>query len=36
MFGNPTAAPAAAAWPLDHPVLAATLWTVSSWLCRFG
>jgi hypothetical protein len=27
LFGNPTAAPADAAWPLDHPVLAATLWT---------
>jgi ABC transporter DrrB family efflux protein len=29
LFGNPTAVPADAAWPLQHPVLAATLWTVA-------
>jgi hypothetical protein len=28
LFGNPTAAPSDAAWPLQHPVLAATLWTL--------
>jgi ABC-2 type transport system permease protein len=27
LFGNPTAIPADAPWPLEHPVLAATLWT---------
>jgi ABC transporter DrrB family efflux protein len=27
LFGNPTAVPADAPWPLDHPVLAAILWT---------
>jgi ABC transporter DrrB family efflux protein len=27
LFGNPTAVPADAAWPLQHPVLAAVLWT---------
>jgi len=27
LFGNPTAIPSDAAWPLQHPVLAATLWT---------
>jgi ABC transporter DrrB family efflux protein len=26
LFGNPTATPADAAWPLQHPVLAAVLW----------
>ena len=26
LFGNPTAVPADAPWPLEHPVLAATLW----------
>ena len=25
-FGNPTATPADAAWPLGHPVLASVLW----------
>jgi ABC transporter DrrB family efflux protein len=28
LFGNPTAAPSDAAWPLQHPVAAATLWTL--------
>ena len=27
LFGNPTAIPADAAWPLQHPVTAAVLWT---------
>jgi ABC-2 type transport system permease protein len=27
LFGNPTATPADAAWPLAHPVLTASLWT---------
>src|ERR671937_2789805 len=27
LFGNPTALPADAAWPLQHPVLTAFLWT---------
>ena len=27
LFGNPMAVPADAPWPLEHPVLAATLWT---------
>jgi ABC-2 type transport system permease protein len=27
LFGNPTAVPPGAPWPLAHPVLAATLWT---------
>ena len=27
LFGNPTAAPADAVWPLAHPVLAGGLWT---------
>jgi ABC-2 type transport system permease protein len=27
LFGNPTAVPADAAWPLQHPVLTAFLWT---------
>jgi ABC transporter DrrB family efflux protein len=27
LFGNPAAVPADAPWPLEHPVLAATLWT---------
>jgi ABC-2 type transport system permease protein len=27
LFGNPTAIPADAPWPLEHPVLAAVLWT---------
>ena len=26
LFGNPTAVPANAAWPLDHPVLVTVLW----------
>jgi ABC-type polysaccharide/polyol phosphate export permease len=26
LFGNPTAVPADAAWPLQHPVLSALLW----------
>lgn len=28
LFGNPTATPASAAWPLAHPVLASVLWCV--------
>jgi ABC-2 type transport system permease protein len=28
LFGNPIAVPADAPWPLEHPVLAASLWTV--------
>jgi ABC transporter DrrB family efflux protein len=28
LFGNPTALPADAAWPLVHPVVAAVLWSV--------
>jgi ABC-2 type transport system permease protein len=28
LFGNPTARPAAAAWPLEHPVVASLLWCV--------
>ena len=27
LFGNPMAVPADAPWPLQHPILAATLWT---------
>jgi ABC-2 type transport system permease protein len=27
LFGNPTAVPPDAPWPLEHPVLAATLWS---------
>jgi ABC-2 type transport system permease protein len=27
LFGNPTAVPPDVPWPLEHPVLAATLWT---------
>jgi ABC transporter DrrB family efflux protein len=29
LFGNPTATPADAAWPLRHPVLASVLWCVA-------
>jgi ABC transporter DrrB family efflux protein len=29
LFGNPTAVPADAAWPLQHPVSAAVLWSVA-------
>ena len=29
LFGNPTAVPADAAWPLAHPVLSATLWCLA-------
>ncbi len=29
LFGNPTATPAHAAWPLEHPVLAAVLWCLA-------
>lgn len=29
LFGNPTGLPADAAWPLQHPVLAAVLWCVA-------
>jgi ABC-2 type transport system permease protein len=29
LFGNPTAVPADAPWPLQHPVLAAVLWSVA-------
>jgi ABC transporter DrrB family efflux protein len=29
LFGNPTAVPADAAWPLAHPVVAAVLWSVA-------
>ena len=29
LFGNPVATPADAAWPLQHPVIAATLWSVA-------
>jgi ABC-2 type transport system permease protein len=28
LFGNPTAVPADAPWPLEHPVLAAVLWSL--------
>ncbi len=28
LFGNPTAVPDGAAWPLQHPVLSALLWTL--------
>ena len=28
LFGNPTAVPADAAWPLQHPVVSALLWCV--------
>jgi ABC-2 type transport system permease protein len=27
LFGNPSALPADASWPLEHPVLASVLWT---------
>lgn len=29
LFGNPTATPAGAAWPLQHPVLASVLWCLA-------
>jgi ABC-2 type transport system permease protein len=29
LFGNPTAIPSAAAWPLEHPVVASVLWCVA-------
>ena len=29
LFGNPTAIPADAAWPLQHPVLGSVLWCVA-------
>jgi ABC-2 type transport system permease protein len=29
LFGNPTAVPADAPWPLAHPVVAAVLWSVA-------
>jgi ABC-2 type transport system permease protein len=29
LFGNPTATPADAAWPLQHPVVAAVAWSVA-------
>ena len=29
LFGNPTALPADAPWPLQHPVLAAVLWSAA-------
>jgi hypothetical protein len=29
LFGNPTALPADAPWPLQHPVTAAVLWSVA-------
>jgi ABC-type multidrug transport system permease subunit len=29
LFGNPTATPADAAWPLQHPVVAGVLWCVA-------
>ena len=29
LFGNPTATPPDAAWPLQHPVLASTIWCVA-------
>jgi ABC-2 type transport system permease protein len=29
LFGNPTATPADAAWPLQHPVVAAIAWCVA-------
>jgi ABC-2 type transport system permease protein len=29
LFGNPTAVPADAPWPLQHPVLAAVLWSLA-------
>jgi ABC transporter DrrB family efflux protein len=29
LFGNPTALPAGAAWPLQHPVVAALAWTLA-------
>ena len=28
LFGNPTAVPADAAWPLAHPVIAAVFWSL--------
>jgi ABC-2 type transport system permease protein len=28
LFGNPTATPADAAWPLEHPVIAAIGWSL--------
>jgi ABC-2 type transport system permease protein len=29
LFGNPTAVPSDAAWPLQHPVIAAVFWSVA-------
>jgi len=29
LFGNPTATPADAAWPLQHPVIAAVFWSIA-------
>lgn len=29
LFGNPTALPADAAWPLQHPVAAALAWSLA-------
>jgi ABC-2 type transport system permease protein len=29
LFGNPTATPSGAAWPLEHPVLAGVIWCVA-------
>ena len=28
LFGNPTATPADAPWPLQHPVASSVIWTV--------
>jgi hypothetical protein len=29
LFGNPTALPSDAAWPLEHPVVAGVIWCVA-------
>jgi ABC-2 type transport system permease protein len=29
LFGNPTATPADAAWPLQHPVVSGVMWCVA-------
>jgi ABC-2 type transport system permease protein len=30
LFGNPTAVPSDAVWPLAHPVLASVIWSVAA------
>jgi ABC-2 type transport system permease protein len=30
LFGNPTAVPSDAVWPLAHPVLASVIWCVAA------